>query len=353
MKLALRVTIVLTLTALLLFAWLRALDGASLLEALADAHPLLLVLAALAGVLHVPARAFRWRALLDVGGTVPRFRELVLTTAVGYFVTFLIPGRIGEVVRPALLSRRTGVPLGAALASVVFERMLDVAVLLSMLMAFLLFSPSLASPELRQVGAWLGLATVLGLAIGVFVHRHWRSKLDFVVSGIARRLPGRIGTLAEKLGLTALRGFDSLLKPGAWWRLSLLSLLTWLPSLLCFGITLVACSTLSAWTAPLLLTVAGALGIAIPMPAGIGGFELVVTNTLESYLGVEHARAAATALLVHVTSVLPVFLLGLYYFVREGISVKSLKSAAAATASEPSAEAEAQAEPSSETEKSE
>jgi len=351
MKLTLRVTIVLTLTALLLFAWLRALDGASLLEALGEANPLLLVLAGLAGVLHLPARAFRWRALLDVGGSVPPFRELVLTTAVGYFVTFLIPGRIGEVVRPALLSRRNEVPLGAALASVVFERMLDVAVLLSMLMTFLLFSPGMASPELRQLGVWLGLFAMVGLAVGIFVHRHWRSKLDVVVSGIARRLPGRTGTLAEKLGLTALRGFDSLLKPGAWWRLSLLSLLTWLPCLLCYAITLVACSALSTWTAPFLVTVAGALGIAIPTPAGLGGFEAIVTHTLESILHVEPTRAAAAALLVHATSVLPVFLLGLYYFLREGLSMKSLKSAAAATVSEPAAEAGT--DPPAEPEKSE
>jgi uncharacterized protein (TIRG00374 family) len=340
MKTALRFTFVLALTAALLFVWLRALDGESLLASLSEADPLLLVLAGLAGLLHVPARALRWRALLDVGGPLPPFRELVLTTAVGYFITFLIPGRIGEVVRPALLSRRSEVPLGASLASVLFERLLDVGVLVLLLVSFLILSPELASEKMRQVATWLTVAGVLGLSAGVFAHRRWRSEWDLLISSLARRLPGRVGKKAERLGLTALRGFDSLLKPGAWWRLGLLSFLTWLPCVACYALTLVACSAMSTWTAPLLLTVAGAFGIAIPTPAGIGGFEAVVTHVLESILHVEPTRAAAAALLIHVSSVLPVFFLGLYYFLREGLSMKALKSAAAAAEPEPEPEPE-------------
>jgi uncharacterized protein (TIRG00374 family) len=340
MKLALRAAIVLALTAAFLFFWLRALDGESLLAALADADPLLLSLAGLAGVLHVPTRALRWRTLLDVGSRVPRYRELVLTTAVGYLVTFVIPGRFGEIVRPALLSKRNDVPLGAAIASVLFERLLDVAALLLFLVAFLLLSPDLASQELRQAGAALSAAAAIGFAAGVFVHRRWRPQLDLIISAVARRLPGRVGSLAETLGITALRGFDALLRPGAWWRLTLLSLLTWLPSLVCFALTMIACSSLVSWSAPLLLTVTGALGIAIPTPAGLGSFEAIITHVLEVYLRVEPGRAAATAVLVHLTSVLPVFFLGLYYFLREGLSLKSLRSAARAAEPDPAAESE-------------
>lgn len=328
MKLALRLLLVLALTAGLLAVWSRAFDWAALGDAIGRASLPLLLLAAFVNLLHVPARAWRWRTLLDVGGAVPPFRELLLTTAIGYLVTFLVPGRIGEVVRPALLAGRSEVPLGAALASVLFERLLDTVMLVAFLAAFLLLSPELASEELRRATLLIGGLAVGGLAAGVAAHRLWRSKLDVLISAVARRLPGRLGRLAERLGLTALRGFDSLLRPGAWWRLPLLSALVWSTSLGAFELVFAAGGTPVAPTASLLMTAVGALGMAIPTPAGVGGFEAVFTSFLTGTFSVPGARAAALALMAHAVAVVPALLLGLYYFLREGLSIGALREAA-------------------------
>ena len=328
MKLALRLAVVLALTAALLAVWARSFDAEALWRAVREASLPLLLVAALVNLLHVPTRAWRWRALLDVGGPLPPYRELVLTTAVGYLVSFVIPGRIGEVVRPALLSARSEVPLGAALASVVFERLLDVAVLVVLLGAFVLLTPELASAELRRTAAVLAAAAAIGLVVGIVVHRRWRSGLDLLVSRLARKLPGRVGLGAERLGLTALRGFDSLLRPGAWWRLPLMSLVVWSTSIGAFELVLAAGGAEVVRTTSLLMTAVGALGMAVPTPGGVGGFEAVFTHVLAETFGVPGGRAAALALLSHLVAVVPALLLGLYYFLREGLSVDSLRAAA-------------------------
>ena len=51
---------------------------------------------------------------------------------------------------------------------------------------------------------------------------------------------------------------------------------------------------------------------------------------MENYLAVDPAPAAATAIIAHVAAVVPVIVLGLYYFWREDLSVRALREAAAA-----------------------
>ncbi len=70
-------------------------------------------------------RAWRWMWILRPAGRV-RFGPAFYATAVGFAGNFL-PARAGEIIRPALLSRDTGLPFSTLLASILFERLLDAA----------------------------------------------------------------------------------------------------------------------------------------------------------------------------------------------------------------------------------
>jgi glycosyltransferase 2 family protein len=80
-------------------------------------------------------RTLRWTAMLRaLGGT--SFRRILPVSFVGYMATFTVP-TLGELVRPVLIREEGGLRGGAALATVVVERILDgLIVALAALAAF-------------------------------------------------------------------------------------------------------------------------------------------------------------------------------------------------------------------------
>ena len=75
------------------------------------------------------SRAIRWQYLLKPLGPV-RFRSALECTMIGFAAITLLPGRVGEVVRPYLLARREHLSASAAFATVVVERLLDLLTVL-------------------------------------------------------------------------------------------------------------------------------------------------------------------------------------------------------------------------------
>ena len=75
----------------------------------------LAALCASAGAIYF--RAQRWRILLRPVADVP-LGPAFSTTAIGVAATSVLPLRLGELIRPALLARRVGFGVSAALSSV-------------------------------------------------------------------------------------------------------------------------------------------------------------------------------------------------------------------------------------------
>ncbi len=99
-----------------------------ILTALASADPRFV---AAAMVLTVPAlmlRSLRWKVLLARDGDGLGYGEVTAVFAYAVFIGMPTPGRIGEFYKIVHLRNR-GIPVGRALASVLLDRILDVAML--------------------------------------------------------------------------------------------------------------------------------------------------------------------------------------------------------------------------------
>ena len=121
----------LLIAAAALYLTFRKTDWGSLLGTLGriDLLPLLLVLPMLA--LSYVFRIQRWKILLrPVSGV--SFREASAPLLTGFMVNSLLPGRVGEILRALLLSRKTDVPRAASFATVVVARLFDGLVLSAM-----------------------------------------------------------------------------------------------------------------------------------------------------------------------------------------------------------------------------
>ena len=95
------------LTIGLLWWFLRNLNFREVWSAMRGARAWPIVLAVIVTFQTYVFRAWRWQALLLPIGRA-RFSTALRTTVIGFTATFLLPGRIGEVLRPYLLARREG-----------------------------------------------------------------------------------------------------------------------------------------------------------------------------------------------------------------------------------------------------
>src|SRR6218665_2941547 len=97
---------ILLVTVALIALFLRQADLSAVGSELAHAHPGGVVVALLASIVTFVCRTFRWQSLLLPAGRVP-FGPAFRATIIGFGANAMLPGRVGEVVRPYLLARKT------------------------------------------------------------------------------------------------------------------------------------------------------------------------------------------------------------------------------------------------------
>lgn len=246
------------------------IDRRAILDALVHAR-LWPVFAAGAVVLAaIPLRALRWNALLARMDQVVGFREAFRLYASGTFAGTATPGRVGEMYKAAPLIAR-GMPARRAIASVLLDRVFDVAVAAA---AALLYAVAIMQGS-------VALAVVAGaLAIAAIGFTAFLSRRETALVARVRRAPpsapvGHIrATIEESLAAIAA--------PGALARVVLLT----------------AVASACAWLANHLLV--RSLGLALDPfeTAGVSAAAGLAAMLPVSVLGVGTRDAALLLLLV-------------------------------------------------------
>jgi hypothetical protein len=307
------------LAGLLLYLVLRRVPLEQLGATLAQVKLEPLGAAVLLALASYTARAFRWGLILAPAGRA-RFGTLLGCTAAGFATSTVLPARLGELVRPLLLSSRAGLPAAATLASIVAERLLDLVTVVGVA-AVALAGGGGASRELVRSLAWAaGSVAVLGAVLVLAVR--FREALA------ARLAQGARGPVSQKLARFA----QELLAALAFWGkprhaalLGIWSLLTWGLAIAQVAVTAQAFSaTLTPRQATLVLAIS-VVGLAVPTPGGVGGFHAAVQLALLTVAAWPPATATAYALVHHAVCFLPVSLVGFGYMLAVGASWRSLR----------------------------
>ncbi|MBI2911625.1 MAG: flippase-like domain-containing protein, partial [Chloroflexi bacterium] len=104
--------------------------------------PWLLAAAVVTFYLSFPLRGVRWLALMsnvnlgtDRGVSLPPLRQVVLIVLLGWFANCLVPARLGDAYRAYLVKRGAGVSFSRTVGTILAERVIDVVVLFSLLLA--------------------------------------------------------------------------------------------------------------------------------------------------------------------------------------------------------------------------
>jgi hypothetical protein len=171
-------------------------------------------------------RAVRWALLMRHNKRVPLF-SLVGVQIIGFTAVGLI-GRVADPVRPYLVTKKTGEPLGSQIAVYIVERLFDFGTMALFASLALLWIPSLPAvpgqsglfghlfapllhrfPILSQIFARFGallvtLAAVVVLVLvrlsGAAVARFFESSFGLVSKNLGRALAHKIRTFHEGLG---------------------------------------------------------------------------------------------------------------------------------------------------------
>ncbi len=274
-------------------------------------------------------RAWRWAIFLkpafeQAGARPVHWWSLVGPQLVG-FTGLAIFGRIGELIRPLLVARRTGLTFSSQVAVVTVERVFDLGAFALIFSLNLLFSPALqALPYLHKAGLLIAALTV---CIGLFVAVVWFSGER--VAQLAERLLGPASkkvaeAVAHKIrafrsGLNVIASFRELLQVAA------VSLALWAVIATTYFLTLRAfpppVHALGASEGIILLGFSVA-GSALPIPGG-GGAWAGVVFALSNLFHIPVELAGLTGLMLWSVSTLSVIPLGLLFAKIEGISISA------------------------------
>lgn len=271
-------------------------------RALAEADlALLLGVSAPAYVANVWLRALRWRHLTNPIAPVSR-TLLYRAQGLGFAVNNLAPLRAGELVRCWFLAREARLPPAAVLGTVVLERVIDVATMLSLVAAaLLLLGTGEGEGGLLARGAQVLLPAALAPLAGLVAMRLAPELFVRGARRLCRPLPAGLATRVEEAVRGFVDGLQALSRGRHLFWILLHSLLMWLVAStlpLLAGVwafdldlgpparTLVAC-----W----LLLGAIAAAVAVPSAPGfLGPYQLASREVLVRF-GVDPATALAVA----------------------------------------------------------
>lgn len=311
------------------------LHGVSLSDVLAHlraSRPAPLILAVVVVTADFLVRAARWRLLLRTPEGAPvSWGAVWHATAMGFMANNTLPLRLGEVLRAYAVSRLGRVPLSAAFSSIAVERALDLLTLVALL-GVALFRAGLPADTIilgyrldvvaLRAGVLCALIFVAALFVVLFprvAERITRAVIPF--PRLAERVVRLIAGLT--LGLAVLRS------PGRLALAVLGSLVVWLVNALSFYIAFAAFGIHVDFAGALLVQSLLAFGVAAPSSPGYFGiFEIVVAAALALF-GVPKDLSVAYGITYHITTFIPITLLGLYSLVRTGLHVKDATTARA------------------------
>jgi glycosyltransferase 2 family protein len=303
----------------LLFWALRGVSISDVIREVRGAHPAPLILAVIIATLTFPLRLIRWLLLLrDERGQRYPVAPLWHAIALGFTANNVLPLRAGELVRTYAAARLAPARFSTVLTSVAVERIFDALAVVSLLTLALL-SPDLPSQltvggqSVAQLARAAAIAGAIGLLLAVLVlaaplsaERVVRRAVPF--PRLANALVGVIEGVRQ--GLLVLKTPGRLLLVVFW------SLILWLVNALGFYVGFAAFDIPVSYPGALLLQGLLVLGISLPSTPGFfGPFEAVIVAVLALYR-VPKEVAFSYAIVYHLTSFVPITLLGLWSLAR-------------------------------------
>ncbi|HYH06680.1 MAG TPA: lysylphosphatidylglycerol synthase transmembrane domain-containing protein [Thermoanaerobaculia bacterium] len=326
MKRILQITLITALTVFFLWLFLRNANLSEVGEILGRTNVLWVIVGFGVNIIALYLRTVRWRTILNPDDPPP-FYPTFFANTVGYMLSTVLPIRAADVARPALLARRTSHRFSGALGTVLTERVLDLSAILLLFVYFAFRRWNEFSHD-RAIAAWFyivragaiaSLLILLALAFLIAGLVFFRDFMRRMHEGLGRLLPQRFRESWMHFFDTFVETLEITKRKGVFAKIVLCTIGVW------------ACLTSQFWFAtkavdhPLpfdssfFVTGVTTVGLAIPTPGGIGGFHKACQLVLTRFYAFTVDASVAVAVLFHIIGTLPVLVMGIALFAREGL----------------------------------
>lgn len=286
---------------------IRGVEWRAVGSALLRTDSTMVLLALGSVVVTLALSVVRWRLLFAPDHRNRPWLPFAGAILIGQTVNTAIPARIGELARMYLISRREGLSRARVAATIVVEKVADLAVF-AVSIGLLVVAMSLPAWMARSGVAFVGTAAALVMATMALTF--WSDRFLRVVERAATRLPRRWAVKVLRFAEAALDALRSLRD----WRIGLLIWLLSAAVLLCsiltnylvFGALGMALSPVAA----LFLAVVLRIGATPSGPGRIGLFHYLVVVAL-SVFGVDRTTALSYSFVLYAVAVVPVLIAGM------------------------------------------
>jgi uncharacterized protein (TIRG00374 family) len=317
----LRIVVGVVISILFLF-WARSLVGnlGNAVTTLGNANYLYVVPALVVYFAGVWLRAARWHFLLRPVKSI-KTSTLFPIVVIGYMANDVLPARLGEVVRAYVLGEQEGVPKTTALATILVERLFD-----GISMLLFVAAVGLIVPLNDRLSAVVRIATIIFIGALIFLVAvgACRQRAIAAIEAIERFLPaplkGKVGQGADRF----LEGLGGLQNGGLAAAILGLSLGAWLCEATMYFLISLGFGLGLGIAAYVLTTAVANLGAMIPAAPGyIGTFEAFALLALGLFT-TDLSAAGAYVVVVHLALLGPVSLLGFFFLLRTGLTLRNL-----------------------------
>ncbi len=319
----------------------RDTDWGEVWNALRGANLAWLLLGLFFILLGFVVRIWRWGYIVNPVTPVS-FWHLFSATQIGFLGNFILPARIGEIIRALALSRSQGIPFPTTVAYVALDRLTDLFGLVAMFsMTLLVFNPLedvylpeefrylYSGPISREMirGAVVTLTVVMLTGVALVIILFAKKEMFLALSdAILGRISKRLADFAHHLfehfaaGMQVLTSFGNLAKATG------VSLLLWGTFALSQASIYAAFHIQVPWYTPFVVLSLLSIFISIPGPPGfigpfhagvVGGLILVVPE-----VNVNTARAIA--IFAHLYNLIPIVLIGMICLSFERLGLREL-----------------------------
>ncbi|MGY8986950.1 MAG: lysylphosphatidylglycerol synthase transmembrane domain-containing protein [Flavobacteriales bacterium] len=310
----------LSFAGLIIYLLFRNQDPVALIEKISEVEFGWVILSMIFGAWAYINRGLRWIVLIDALGYQSSKMNSVSAVSVGYFTNMFIP-RAGEISRCTALNRVEKIPVDKLFGTILVERVIDFAFLISLFLLTLILKFDLILKFFSELGSqssgsessnstkyYVLLAILLFFTLVYCSLKKWIVKTSFY-----EKIVEFIKGLKE--GFKSIKKMKR--KSAFWFHTFSIWIMYFLMTYICFQ-AIPETSHLSI-TDGLFLLVLGGIGMVIPTPGGVGSYHAIVMIGL-SVLGVgtiflgENGDPSNPALLfptiVHIAQTLVAIIMG-------------------------------------------
>lgn len=332
-KTVIRFSFLFLLSLILLYLFFRKVEWSEVLGYLTTVDIKYFIILIVITPIHFVTRAIRWEYLIKHEKRKTKFSNRFSSYAIGFTVSFIFPGRLGELVRPLYVAQKEKMSKGFLLGTIVVERSFDIMTMCLLLGLFILTKPLYPSYFRAGKEAYsnLQLWGIIGVAIALFVFAvalflyFFKEKALSIIAFFLKPLPHRVSHKILEVFEEFIQGLKFFHSVGNLLVFIFLSFVVWLGIIFYYWIFFFAYGFSFPYFFIIPYVFLTMVGASIPTPGMAGGFHYFSMVGMTSFIGIAKSQAVGMTIVIHAIQLVVTCLIGYAILWKEGISLFQLK----------------------------